>query len=89
MNTTVTVTANVVDGELTIDTTTWTDDDNRWNVISNPDGSLTDCITVDPWGVDEENMDRADRGLTEAGFVRVTEWAEDGAHYWTAQVRRA
>ena len=34
-------------------------------------------------------MGRADRGLAEAGFARVTEWEEDGANYWTAQVRRA
>ena len=91
MNTTDTVeiTANVVEGELTIDTTTWTDSDGRWDVISNPDGSLTDCITVGPWAEDEHGMGRADRGLAEAGFVRVTEWVEDGGSCWTAQVRRA
>lgn len=86
---TVEITANVVDGELTIDTTTWTDSDGRWDVISNPDGSLTDRITVGPWAEDEYDMGRADRGLAEAGFARVTEWEEDGANYWTAQVRRA
>ena len=30
---------------------------------------------VSPWGIDEENMDRADVGLAEIGWVRVSAWA--------------
>ena len=88
---TVEITANVVEGELTIDVDSFADDDPRWNVVTDPGpfGGVFNGITVGPWVEDEYGMGRADRGLAEAGFVRVAEWAEDGGSYWTAQVRRA
>jgi hypothetical protein len=83
------VTANVIGGYLTLDTSDLDEDDDRWLIADCP---VTRCrverITVGAWGVDEDGMERAERGLSSEGLSRVTEWVEDGADTWTTWVVR-
>lgn len=74
---TITATIDVVTGELT---------------ISNPadiDGISANRSETEPWGAEEENMDRADTALADLGYRRVTEWAQSDApdSEWTCTVR--
>lgn len=72
------ITANVVTGRIEVATGHWADDDRRWNAIRTPEGGIADAITVEPWGEDEESMERATQGARDLGYT-VTRWNEPGA----------
>jgi hypothetical protein len=72
------ITADVVTGRIEVATGHWADDDRRWNAIRTPEGGIADAITVEPWGEDEESMDRATQAVRVLGYT-VTRWNEPGA----------
>lgn len=55
-----------------------------------PDGrTLVTVAELEPWGVEEEEMTRADEALEWMGWERIGDWAEDGTECWAATVRPA
>lgn len=80
-----TVRVNVYDGTIRVDLP-GNDDTAAWDDLSEPDGGLFNGTAIEPWGVNEENMDRADTALAEFGFERVGPWSNE--EYPTATIRR-
>jgi len=79
-----TATADVVDGRITVDTPGATDID----IYVLPSGMLGLIAEVEPWGVDELGMERADQALAGLGWERTGDWAGEAAgQQWTAPVR--
>lgn len=76
MTTTATARVNVYDGTIMIEPN-----------IDGPDGCRINGVTIDPWGVDETGMERADAALAGLGLTRVGEWSRD--EYPQAAVERA
>jgi hypothetical protein len=87
MTTTVTIHADVITGVLSVEgVDDWPDADVRWKIVLDPNtGAAATRIKVGPWGVDEHDMSRADRGLVDLGYARVGPWRED-SDGWRAQV---
>lgn len=84
---TITATADVVTGIITLDV----DADTTGAITTDPStGGTIDTIDVGPWGQDEWSMDRADAALAEDGLTVVSDWAEDrlNPQILTAQVTR-
>ena len=78
-----TATVNVIDGTIRILTTHGEDVD-----IDHADGrTLFLQADVEPWGSEEESMDRADAQLADMGWRRVSEWV--GQEIVTCQVTPA
>ena len=70
----ITVTANVVTGQIEIDTDDWNDEDPRWGVVRDPvTGAGILGTEFEPWGEDEAGMERADAAILGLGLV-VAEW---------------
>lgn len=83
------VRANVVDGYIEVQTGDWADGDPRWEYIT--DGAyLCDRTEVEPWGADEENLDRATEAVRDDMGLIVGPWKGDPGdqfHYATVTGR--
>ena len=76
---TFTATVNVIDGFIHIAAGQDMD-------IFHHDGRVLSTFAhVEPWGVEEFGMERADAALAEMGWQRVSEW--DGQEFVTCQVQ--
>ena len=45
-------------------------------------GALTSGTTIEPWGVNETSMDRADEALKDLGLARTSDWTQG----WNTQL---
>jgi hypothetical protein len=70
MATTWTATANLYTGRIAITP----GEDDELPVV---DGFAVNELLIDPWGVDEAGMGRADQALAEEQLTRVSEWTND------------
>ncbi|MEV0732368.1 hypothetical protein [Polymorphospora sp. NPDC050346] len=50
------------------------------------DNKAIDGTTMEPWGEDEVDNDRADAELTRQGYRRVGDWVETGEMQWRCDV---
>ena len=78
------ITANVITGVIEVDTSDFTDDDPRWQLVIN-DGALCDRLEVEPWGEEEFSMDRATEAVGDLLGIKLTKanfdgWRQDGIH---------
>lgn len=59
-----TATVNVVTGRIEI----------SGDLVEPVTGAVITGTTVEPWGVDETGMDRADAALADLGLARTSDW---------------
>jgi hypothetical protein len=76
---------NVIDGTIRVTVPDAEDTD-----IAHVDGhALVTSVEVEPWGVEEEDMERADQTLSELGWQRTSDWSDETGDTFTADVQRA
>jgi hypothetical protein len=83
------ITANVITGEIAVETGDWTDNDARWELITGADGSLSNATSVEPWGEEELGMERATEAIRDILGFTVGEWTNDGDTSRTTVTGRA
>ncbi len=76
---------NVVDGTIRV-TVPGSEDTDIAHVAGRVLGTSAE---VEPWGAEEEDMDRADQMLARLGWVRTGDWSDETGDTFTADVRRA
>lgn len=76
---------NVVDGSIRV-TVPDAEDTDLAHVAGRV---LATSANVEPWGAEEDDMDRADRILADLGWTRISEWVDETGDTFTADVRSA
>lgn len=66
--------ADVVTGRIEVQTQDWADGDLRWAYITDADGLAHDATDVEPWGADEDSMDRATEAVRDVLGFAVSAW---------------